>query len=140
MEIIEAYKTIDGKIFTIESEAINHENILIAVKEIMDSFGGTDQEINAIYNNFMNGKGFIRIDRKIYDNTLLKVNKLKEFLGYKTYDITNVRCFEDEYLGKISVLFYCLLEDVLTGDFLRYGAPYYVKNQEQAEIYELKRI
>jgi hypothetical protein len=140
MKQIKAYKTIDGKIFLKVQEAINHENILIAIKEIIDSFGGIDKEVNSTYEEFLNGKGFIRIKRDTYEKTLCKINNLKEFLGYEAYDIKNIRCFEDEYLGKISSIMYCLLEDELTNDFLRYGSSYFVKNIKEAIHFELKIV
>jgi hypothetical protein len=138
MEEIRVYKTKDGEIFKDKSLAENHESTLLKIESIMKLLGGYNREIDPNSCEFANGGGYIVISKDKMTEANIRIVELKKDLGYEEYPITNIRCYEDDYIGIISSTIFCIREGS-DGNYLRYGQSYYANNPEKAKNIEFKK-
>ncbi len=125
---IEKFKTNDGKLFDNKKEALDYQKYTNVSNYIIELLGGNINDDN----KFGSGESYYVLNKDKLEQASKLIQSLKDELGYKDYEITSRRCYEDDYLSKISSIVCCICESQKNKNLIiRVGQPYFVKNQDK---------
>ena len=126
MEIVKAYKTVDGRMFNDFESANKHERLLSLKDNIINLLGGSNSDIGDGSVSFTNGEGVFYIDDELFTNASSLITELKAIRGLEKYDTKSRICYEDEYMGSVSNIMSCIVYK--DGKKVRVVQPYFASH------------